>query len=150
MHYHDPEAIRKPPYHLTPELLWQAYEQLDRSKVRGAGAQKLLTDIISLTRFAAGKSDVLEPFPETVNQRFKRWRAEQERAGVRFTQAQLKRYRQSVLKAACEGKLVPTEAELAKGEGRAWEPADVLLERIKAERARMGKNKQESRVTKDL
>lgn len=82
------EAIKKPPYHLTPELLWQAYEQLDRSKVRGAGAQKLLTDIISLIRFAAGKSDILEPFPETVNQRFERWRAEQEKAGVRFTEAQ--------------------------------------------------------------
>ncbi len=83
------EAIKKPPYHLTPELLWQAYEQLDKSKVRGAGAQKLLTDIISLISFAAGKSDVLEPFPETVNQRFERWRAEQERAGVRFTDAQI-------------------------------------------------------------
>ena len=82
------EAIKKPPYHLTPELLWQAYEQLDRSKVRGAGAQKLLTDIISLIRFAAGKSHILEPFPETVNQRFERWRSEQEIAGVRFTKAQ--------------------------------------------------------------
>ena len=32
---------------------------------------------------------------------------------LKKTQAQLKRYRQSVLKAACEGTLVPTEAELA-------------------------------------
>jgi type I restriction enzyme R subunit len=70
-------------------LLWQAYEQLDKSKVRGAGAQKLLTDIISLIRFAAGKNDILEPFSETVNLRFERWRAEQERAGVRFTEAQV-------------------------------------------------------------
>ncbi|HIH45300.1 MAG TPA: DEAD/DEAH box helicase family protein [Candidatus Methanoperedenaceae archaeon] len=83
------EAIKKPPYQLTPELLWQAYEQLDKSKVRGAGAQKLLTNIISLIRFATGKSDVLEPFPETVNQRFERWRAEQEIAGVTFTTAQM-------------------------------------------------------------
>ena len=83
------EAIKKPPYQLTPELLWQAYEQLDKSKVRGAGAQKLLTNIISLIRFATGKSDVLEPFPEMVNQRFERWRAEQERAGVTFTKAQM-------------------------------------------------------------
>jgi len=83
------EAIKKPPYQLTPEMLWQAYEQLDKSKVKGAGAQKLLTNIISLIRFASGKSDVLEPFPETVNQRFERWRAEQERAGVMFTEAQM-------------------------------------------------------------
>lgn len=49
-------------------------------------------------------------------------------------QEQLKRYRQSVLKAACEGKLVPTEAELARVEGRDYEPADVLLARILEER----------------
>ena len=48
--------------------------------------------------------------------------------------AQLKRYRQSVLKSACEGRLVPTEAELARAEGRDYEPADVLLARIGKER----------------
>ena len=48
--------------------------------------------------------------------------------------AQLKSYRQSVLKSACEGRLVPTEAELARAEGREYEPADVLLERIGKER----------------
>jgi len=49
-------------------------------------------------------------------------------------QEQLKRYRQAVLKNACEGKLVPTEAELACAEGRDYEPADVLLARILEER----------------
>ena len=49
-------------------------------------------------------------------------------------QAQLKLYRQSVLKAACEGKLVPTEAELARSEGHDYEAADVLLARILKER----------------
>lgn len=53
---------------------------------------------------------------------------------LKKTQDQLKRYRQSVLKAACEGKLVPTEAELAKVEGHTYEPADVLLARILKER----------------
>ncbi len=53
---------------------------------------------------------------------------------LKKTQAQLKRYRQSVLKAACEGKLVPNEAELAKAEGRAYEHADVLLAQILKER----------------
>jgi type I restriction enzyme S subunit len=33
-------------------------------------------------------------------------------AALRRVQANLKRYRAAVLKAACEGKLVPTEAEL--------------------------------------
>ena len=55
-------------------------------------------------------------------------------AALRRAQANLKRYRASVLKAACEGRLVPTEAELARSEGRDYEPAGVLLEHILAER----------------
>ena len=55
-------------------------------------------------------------------------------AALKRVQANLKRYRASVLKAACEGKLVPTEAELARSEGREYEPADHLLERVLAER----------------
>ena len=55
-------------------------------------------------------------------------------AALQRVQANLKRYRASVLKAACEGRLVPTEAELARSEGREYEPAAVLLERMLAER----------------
>src|SRR5204862_2529124 len=50
-------------------------------------------------------------------------------AGLRRLQANLKRYRAAVLKAACEGKLVPTEAELARQEGRSYETGAQLLER---------------------
>ena len=39
-------------------------------------------------------------------------------AALRRVQANLKRYRAAVLKAACEGRLVPTEAELRKAELR--------------------------------
>ena len=53
---------------------------------------------------------------------------------LKRVKANLKRYRASVLKAACEGALVPTEAELARSEGRDYEPADRLLSRILAER----------------
>ncbi len=42
----------------------------------------------------------------------------------------LERYRASVLKAACEGRLVPTEAKIARQEGRDFEPASDLLKRI--------------------
>ena len=54
-------------------------------------------------------------------------------AALKRVQANLKRYRASVLKAACEGKLVPTEAEFAQLDGRDYEPADQLLERIQSE-----------------
>ena len=55
-------------------------------------------------------------------------------AALRRAQTNLKRYRASVLKEVCEGRLVPTEAELARSESREYEPAAALLERILAER----------------
>ena len=55
-------------------------------------------------------------------------------AALRRAQANLKRYRASVLKDACEGRLVPTETELARSEGRDFQSAAVLLEHILAER----------------
>jgi type I restriction enzyme R subunit len=83
------ESIKKPPYFLTPEIIWQAYEQLEKSKVRGAGPQKLLTNIISLMRFAIGQSDVLEPFSDMVDRRFNKWLAQQEGSGKKFTSEQM-------------------------------------------------------------
>jgi type I restriction enzyme S subunit len=55
-------------------------------------------------------------------------------AGLRRVRANLKRYRAAVLKGACEGKLVPTEAQLARQEGRGYETGAQLLERILTER----------------
>ena len=46
------DAVKNPPHNLTTMKLWQAYEQLEHSKVKGARPDKLLTDIISLVRFA--------------------------------------------------------------------------------------------------
>lgn len=57
-------------------------------------------------------------------------------AGLERLAANLKRYRAAVLKAACEGRLVPTEAALAQAEGRAFEDAGTLLGRILDERRR--------------
>jgi type I restriction enzyme S subunit len=73
-------------------------------------------------------------------------------AGLRRVQANLKRYRAAVLKAACEGKLVPTEAELARQEGRTYETGAQLLERILTERREKwsGKGKYKDPVKPDV
>lgn len=55
-------------------------------------------------------------------------------AALRRAQAKLAQYKTALLKAACEGRLVPTEVELARQEGRSYEPADRLLARILKER----------------
>jgi type I restriction enzyme R subunit len=83
------EAIEKPPYKLTPQLLWNAYEQLEKSKVHGAGPQKLLTNIISLVRFAMGEADMLEPYPDTVSGRFDQWLSKHKDQGRVFTDEQM-------------------------------------------------------------
>jgi type I restriction enzyme S subunit len=57
-------------------------------------------------------------------------------ATLERVQLNLKRYRASVLKAAVEGRLVPTEAEVARAEKREYEPASELLKRILVERRR--------------
>lgn len=97
------------------------------------------------TTFEAIRGDVLRshslplpPLPEQhrivaeIEKQFTRLDSSVE--SLKRAQANLKRYRASVLKAACEGTLVATEAELARSEGREYEPASVLLERILAER----------------
>ena len=97
------------------------------------------TTISGVTKKHLGEIQVLiPPLPEQrrivaeIEKQFTRLDASV--AALRRTQANLKRYRASVLRAACSGELVPTEAELACAEGREYEPADVLLERILAER----------------
>ncbi|HAF15567.1 MAG TPA: hypothetical protein DCK99_18105 [Blastocatellia bacterium] len=55
-------------------------------------------------------------------------------ASLNRVQVALKRYRASVLKGACEGRLVLTEAELTRKENRSYESADALLQRILKER----------------
>lgn len=69
-------------------------------------------------------------------------------ASLERAQAKLKAYRTSVLKAAVEGRLVPTEAELARQEGRDYEPASVLLDRILVQRRRRWEESELARLTK--
>ncbi len=55
-------------------------------------------------------------------------------ANLQRVKANLKRYKASVLKAAVEGRLVETEAYLARREGRTYETGEQLLQRILEER----------------
>ncbi len=53
---------------------------------------------------------------------------------LRRLERNLERLRTATLKAAVEGRLVQTESELARDEGRDYEPADVALQKILRER----------------
>ncbi|MCE2723606.1 MAG: restriction endonuclease subunit S [Burkholderiales bacterium] len=62
-------------------------------------------------------------------------------ANLKRVKANLKRYKAAVLKAAVEGRLVPTEAELARKDGHDYETGEQLLQRILETRRREWKGK---------
>jgi type I restriction enzyme R subunit len=70
------------------DRLWEAYAALEKSKVKGASAPHILTDLVSLVRVAIHQDNELAPFPEKVNVNFNAWMAQQEKAGKQFTDEQ--------------------------------------------------------------
>ncbi|GAA2082882.1 type I restriction-modification enzyme R subunit C-terminal domain-containing protein [Pseudolysinimonas kribbensis] len=106
------ERIKRPPHNWTPEVLWTAYEAVERSRVRGSGNRQL-TDLVSLLRFALGADAELVPFADAVHARYAAWLAQQEQEGVVFTDAQrwwLDRMAEVV---ASSAELTPADLELA-------------------------------------
>lgn len=83
------QRLTDPPYHLTTADVWQAYRRLESSLVRGTPADKVLTEIISLVRFATGQAEILEPYAGRVTQRFNLWIGRQKNAGRTFTEDQM-------------------------------------------------------------
>ena len=83
------DALVSPPRSWTTEKLWEAYRQLDRSKVHGSG-QRTLADIVSVVRYAIGGADELAPFADGVRERFQGWVAMQETVGRAFTEEQVR------------------------------------------------------------
>ncbi len=55
---------------------------------------------------------------------------------VQSATARVEKIAQAILAKAFRGELVPTEAELARQEGRSYEPASALLERIRTDQAK--------------
>jgi type I restriction enzyme, R subunit len=78
------DTIKLPPRSWTPDLLWEAYQRLDKNKVT-ASKSRVLADLVSLVRFATRKEDQLVPFQEKVEERFAAWMKQQENQGVDFT-----------------------------------------------------------------
>ena len=78
------QAHRKAAVSLERIALWQAYAALEKSKVKGASGKRILTDLVSLVRFAIHQDNELVPFPEQVNANFKAWLGEQENRKKKF------------------------------------------------------------------
>ncbi len=81
-------AIKAPPRQWTPDKLWRAYETVAKDRVRPASGERLLTDIVSLVRFALHRDAELKPFADQVRERFVAWMAQQETRGRQFNPQQ--------------------------------------------------------------
>jgi type I restriction enzyme S subunit len=114
-------------YFQSPDY-WQ---QIEGGK-RGIGQPNVNGNVLGDIVFPLAPMEQQKKIVAEIEKQFTRLEAGV--AALRRVQANLKRYRASVLKAACEGRLVPTEAELARGEGRSYESADKLLVRILTDR----------------
>ena len=82
------DALHAPPHLISESALWQAYAALDKSKVKGASTRRILTDLVSLVRYAMHQENELVPYPERVTANFKAWIAQQQAAGKAFTDEQ--------------------------------------------------------------
>jgi type I restriction enzyme R subunit len=82
------EKIQAPPYLWNESQLWNAYAALESARVKGAGGHRILTDLVSLVRYAIHQDNELVPFPERVNANFNAWLASQESSGKTFTEEQ--------------------------------------------------------------
>ena len=82
------DALHAPPHLISESALWQAYAALDKSKVKGASTRRILTDLVSLARYAMQQENELVPYPERVAANFKAWMAQQRVAGRAFSDEQ--------------------------------------------------------------
>ena len=80
------DAINRPPHHWTEDNLWAAYAALEKTRVRGKSTARIMTDLVSLVRFALDQENELVPFPEKVDANFKAWLSQQ---GKNFDQDQV-------------------------------------------------------------
>ena len=72
------DTLQAPPHLWTESQLWQAYAALDQAKVKGKSTKRILTDLVSLVRYAMHQENELVPYPERVMANFKAWMAQQE------------------------------------------------------------------------
>lgn len=106
--------------------------QIERAAKTTAGIYKVNQGDLMRLRFCIPPLKYQHQVVAAIETHFSRLDASVE--SLTRAKANVKRAMASVLKAAVEGRLVPTEAALARAERREYEPASTLLSRILTER----------------
>jgi type I restriction enzyme R subunit len=73
----------------TEDNLWNAFASARPGKVKGRSQAGRFADLVALVRFALEQQPVLEPFAESVHQRFTEWLTAKEKSGPAFSAEQL-------------------------------------------------------------
>lgn len=123
-------AIFPPEYLDTKYLFW--YLRCVRSDLVAqavGGAQPNISQgILRELRVPIAPLDQQKRIVAEIEKQFSR--LDEAVANLKRVKANLKRYKAAVLKSAVAGRLVETEAELARREGRSYETGEQLLQRI--------------------
>jgi type I restriction enzyme R subunit len=86
--------LNQAPFYVDPKrpesisTIWRAYELTEPEKVKGKGKQ--LVDVVALVKHAIDPSTPLAPLGMTVEERYREWLGEKEKAGITFTADQKK------------------------------------------------------------
>ena len=115
-------------YYLQSPAYWQA---INTGK-KGIAVQNVNATMLSRIPIPVAPPAVQDEIVAELEKQFSR--LDEAVANLQRVKANLKRYKASVLKAAVEGRLVETEASLARREGRTYETGEQLLQRILEER----------------
>lgn len=83
------KALQRQDPNLTTERLYDDFATVERERVRGQSARRQLADLVALVRFAVGQANVLEPYGQTVEQRFETWLTAQQASGKTFDEQHL-------------------------------------------------------------
>jgi type I restriction enzyme R subunit len=81
-------ALARPPWLLEPASIWAAYKRLSKGKIT-ANPARVLTDIVSLVRYALGQRETLQPLSAELAGRFNLWLGREKTAGRNYTTEQL-------------------------------------------------------------
>jgi len=83
------DALLNPPYNLSIDQIWNAYQRVEPKVVKLRTPKGMLTDIISLIRFELKIDTMLEPYSEIVNRNFRDWVFKRNAGPIQFTNEQM-------------------------------------------------------------
>jgi len=130
-------AVLTPSANLLPKFLCYqlespAIQKHFEANARGTAQKGVYLKTLGQTPVVLPPVDLQREIVAELEKQFSR--LDEAVANLQRVKANLKRYKASVLKAAVEGRLVETEATLARREGRTFETGEQLLQRILVER----------------